>query len=547
MKKLISYLLATMQRCLFLLLFFCYCSNYGAFAQTNGNFAAEKLTALIGKKTTSSEVQALFAYCGNNLQTQTTNQYIYPLRGILVELNGEQIDRITIFNQDIVWNEIKFSRFAEKLFKDISFDDSRVLVVHKIGRATQLYEDAMVYQIGETEVSFHFNKQIQKIVITSKRCIVGNCKEGYGVFLSRVGDRYEGIWKNKIRNGKGTCYYANGDKYEGNWLQDKPDGQGKMTYKGGTVKQGIWEQGNFKGELNLRNNMLADLLGKHKTDNKVTSLLAYYEKEYDILPQNLDYQRYKLHNHKLVLHFDEYGFVQRVEVNRSGVQTYFSNLYGFLHHHSDEKHIFHLFGEPDKKLEIADTAHKRAVWFYKDSAMVQEFYFTPKKHFHSLQLALAEKNAVLKNKPIGECIKGNCKNGYGEMKTQFGIYKGAFKQEFFSGKGRLNYTNGGYYRGWFKNNVQQGYGYRRWTDKSSYIGNWKSNLFHGRGTFNDANKNRYEGDWKNGLRNGYGKMRYADGSLYLGYWKEDKRNGKGILKLKNGKRKAGIWVADVMQ
>ncbi len=519
----------------------------GLQAQNNTAFAADKLTVLIGKKTTNDSVQAFLAYCGNAVGVATTNQYAYPLRGVLVETNGEQVERITLFNQQVLWQDVKFSRFAEKLFREVSFDDSRIVVANKLGKATEMIDQAMIYAFDGIEVSFYFNKQIQKIVLAPQRCVKGNCKEGYGVFVSRAGDRYEGQWKNKIRTGKGVCLFANGDKYEGNWHQDKPDGQGKMTYKNGLLREGIWEQGTFKGELNLRNNILADLLGKHKTDNKVTSLLAYYEKAYDILPQPFDYQQYKLHSQKLILHTDEYGFVQRVTVNRGGVQTYLPTLYNFLQHHHDEKHISNLLGEPDKKIELTDSLHKRHTWLYKDSLVVQEFHFSHKKHFQSLQLVLANPHVVLHQKPTGECIKGNCKNGYGEMKTQFGLYKGHFKQDSFSGKGRLNYTNGGYYRGWFRQNMQQGYGYRQWKDRSNYIGNWKHQLFHGRGTMNYANKDRYEGNWKQGKRNGYGKMRYANGMVYMGYWKEDKKNGKGILQLKSGKRKAGFWENDVMK
>jgi hypothetical protein len=465
----------------------------------------------------------------------------------VLETNNEQIERITLFNHNAVWQEIKFSRFAEKLPKNLSFDDNRVNVVRKWGRVTELHENMMTYLFQEVEVNLYFAKNIQKIVINARRCLTGNCKDGYGVFLSRTGDRYEGHWKNKTKWGKGVCYYANGDKYEGNWQQDKPEGQGKMTYKNGTIKQGVWENGNFKGELNLRNNLLVELLGKHKTDSKVLLLLDYYDKSYDIILQPFDYQQYTLHNHKLTLYFDEYGFVQQVEVNKSGLQTYFPTLYAYLQHHHDEKHLLNLFGEPDKRTEKTDSLHKIPIWIYKDSSLVQEIHFTPKKHFHNLVLVLAHPYSVLQQKPVGQCLKGECKQGYGEMKAQFGIYKGHFHRQYFSGKGRLSYTNGGYYRGWFRHNQLQGYGYRQWTDRSNYIGNWKNNLFNGRGTMNYANKDRYEGNWKNGKRQGYGKMRYANGEIYMGYWKENQRNGKAVWQQKNGKKKIGYWENDRQQ
>ena len=33
-------------------------------------------------------------------------------------------------------------------------------------------------------------------------------------------ERYEGFFKNNLRNGKGIYFFANGDIYEGNFLND---------------------------------------------------------------------------------------------------------------------------------------------------------------------------------------------------------------------------------------------------------------------------------------------------------------------------------------
>ena len=59
--------------------------------------------------------------------------------------------------------------------------------------------------------------------------------QGFGVFWSKSGDRYEGEWKDGKRNGKGRQIYGGrfpdgfgGDVYEGDWVQDKRHGQGVM-------------------------------------------------------------------------------------------------------------------------------------------------------------------------------------------------------------------------------------------------------------------------------------------------------------------------------
>lgn len=59
--------------------------------------------------------------------------------------------------------------------------------------------------------------------------------QGFGVFWSKSGDRYEGEWRDGKRNGKGRQIYGGrfpdgfgGDVYEGDWVQDKRHGQGVM-------------------------------------------------------------------------------------------------------------------------------------------------------------------------------------------------------------------------------------------------------------------------------------------------------------------------------
>ena len=46
-------------------------------------------------------------------------------------------------------------------------------------------------------------------------------QKGEGKYLR---NRYEGQWKNGLREGFGVFYYANGAKYEGEWLKNIKDG-----------------------------------------------------------------------------------------------------------------------------------------------------------------------------------------------------------------------------------------------------------------------------------------------------------------------------------
>ena len=64
-----------------------------------------------------------------------------------------------------------------------------------------------------------------------------------GELFTRKHDRYKGMWKNDMKDGKGTLTSQNGSSYTGKWYQDKKHGQGEMT---GTDKQvfiEIWKYG----------------------------------------------------------------------------------------------------------------------------------------------------------------------------------------------------------------------------------------------------------------------------------------------------------------
>ena len=44
---------------------------------------------------------------------------------------------------------------------------------------------------------------------------------GQGTFTWLSGNKYEGEWKDGVKNGHGTFTYSNGDKYEGEWRDGK--------------------------------------------------------------------------------------------------------------------------------------------------------------------------------------------------------------------------------------------------------------------------------------------------------------------------------------
>lgn len=56
------------------------------------------------------------------------------------------------------------------------------------------------------------------------------------MYTNRAGDRFEGIWKDDVKHGKGKFVYANGDVYEGEFANNMNCGIGKFIgFDGGTV------------------------------------------------------------------------------------------------------------------------------------------------------------------------------------------------------------------------------------------------------------------------------------------------------------------------
>ena len=54
---------------------------------------------------------------------------------------------------------------------------------------------------------------------------------GHGIKTYKLTDeKYDGFWKNNLRNGKGTYIYKNGDKLECEWKDDKIIGTVNYTY-----------------------------------------------------------------------------------------------------------------------------------------------------------------------------------------------------------------------------------------------------------------------------------------------------------------------------
>ena len=88
-----------------------------------------------------------------------------------------------------------------------------------------------------------------------KGCIYGDCRNGYGTYIFKDGNKYIGLFRNGLPHGKGTVYYSNGERYEGQMANAKFNGYGTLFMKDGTTISGNWKDGVYVGpEKRVENN-----------------------------------------------------------------------------------------------------------------------------------------------------------------------------------------------------------------------------------------------------------------------------------------------------
>lgn len=102
--------------------------------------------------------------------------------------------------------------------------------------------------------------------------------------------------------------------------------------------------------------------------------------------------------------------------------------------------------------------------------------------------------------------------------------------------------DGNQYAGALLNGLSHGQGTMRYKNNNTYAGNWLNGERSGKGVYFQCGKNiTYYGDWLNDRPNGQGIIEYQNGDVYNGAV-DGKPNGKGIMKYKNGDVYEGVWL-----
>jgi uncharacterized protein (TIGR02145 family) len=113
------------------------------------------------------------------------------------------------------------------------------------------------------------------------------------------------------------------------------------------------------------------------------------------------------------------------------------------------------------------------------------------------------------------------------------------------GKGEFFYSNGDVYKGDMKDRVKDGFGKMSFKDGSSYEGNWKNNLYSGKGVFNSTSGKIWDGNFENGDANGEMTVYNRDKTVWAsGTFLDSKLHGKGY-KIRNGTKWEGYWKEDL--
>jgi hypothetical protein len=78
-------------------------------------------------------------------------------------------------------------------------------------------------------------------------CIDGDCANGKGTYVYSNGYKYEGIFVDGKREGRGKLIDAEGGWYDGMWAGDQFNGQGTYIWPNGTKYTGEWKNGVQEG------------------------------------------------------------------------------------------------------------------------------------------------------------------------------------------------------------------------------------------------------------------------------------------------------------
>jgi hypothetical protein len=499
--------------------------------------------------------------------------------------NTVQVTKIiTEANKDPYKNEYHYLNGRLVLVKD-QYSETPLKIVIKLdakgnsiedkhisGEVLDTFKHTIVYHSdGNTTTNSSNNKEdssstTSKNVAQSENCISGDCINGYGEYkFSSGGGTFKGFFTNKTLNGYGTLDFANGDNYSGNfvdgkkngfgiyswstsntqyygeWKNDKMHGYGYVVTNGETTQAGIYSDSKLITDLFIEYKN-GKVTGDNCLGNCINGFGSFQYDNGDVYtgiflngnPSKTGSLRWKKHNSFYTGEFDAYG-----QINGTGM--YVNTNYIYFGSITNGK----LTGKAVKtdKITGIDTFGE-----FKDGILIKDYSIIGSN--------TTSNTTTTNNTPKETCISGDCINGYGKIKTQYGsTLRGFFTNGKLNGYGIEDFDSGlASYLGFFKNGLRNGYGVYYWdSSKITYYGQWKEGSQHGYGYYQKSSKVTEAGYYQNGKQttnlltqdfvnniqkgncignctNGFGQYNFSDGSWYFGFFTDGKMAHVGAYK-----------------
>ncbi|NRF40880.1 hypothetical protein [Pedobacter foliorum] len=128
----------------------------------------------------------------------------------------------------------------EGSFKD-GLEDGKGTITYKNGKKENVFYNKGTKIKADEKVAASDWKELEG---QSDDCIKGNCITGFGTVLFASGNKYVGNFVNRKKHGNGVFYFTNGDKFEGVFKNDLKD-NGTYTFNNGYTYTGEFLNDDF--------------------------------------------------------------------------------------------------------------------------------------------------------------------------------------------------------------------------------------------------------------------------------------------------------------
>lgn len=166
----------------------------------------------------------------------------------IIFLSAISITLIINFLDDADVNKSNSSNDVNTTLEDeisIDSDDQEQIVVEE----DQEDEDLIRAAEERMKKIEEENRKLREAEERRRRIQEENRRKNQSQFMTKTTDngKYEGLYKNNLRHGKGKYTWNNGDVYDGNWVEGEMTGKGTYVWINGNKYDGDWLNGNRAG------------------------------------------------------------------------------------------------------------------------------------------------------------------------------------------------------------------------------------------------------------------------------------------------------------